>query len=61
MSTLTEETGVDCCPFCGSDMVTVESARAPDEGYQAECALCSACGPLSESILITIQAWNERS
>lgn len=50
-----------CCPFCDCDIITVESARAPDEGYQAECALCSACGPLCESLSTAVEAWNERA
>lgn len=48
------------CPFCGSEYVEVESARAPDEGFQVQCTLCEACGPLSASHSAAVEAWNER-
>jgi Lar family restriction alleviation protein len=55
-----EEDQLMDCPFCGSTVMSIESARAPDEGYQVECAMCNACGPLTESPSTAVQAWNER-
>jgi cytochrome c5 len=49
-----------CCPFCDCDVITVDSARAPDEGYQATCTVCHACGPLEVTEAEAIEAWNER-
>jgi Lar family restriction alleviation protein len=49
------------CPFCGSFVSSVEAARAPDEGFQVECAMCDACGPLADSQEEAVEAWNDRA
>lgn len=48
------------CPFCGSDEIFIESARAPDEGSVAVCGLCNGTGPNCETEQGAIRAWNDR-
>lgn len=49
------------CPFCGSDTVDIEDARAPDEGLFVCCGLCQAQGPPCESRFNAAMLWNDRT
>jgi hypothetical protein len=45
------------CPFCGAGDMTIEDARAPDDGLFVYCHLCLAQGPLHESRLTAALGW----
>lgn len=49
------------CPFCGAGDMTIEDARAPDDGLFVYCHLCLAQGPLHESRLTAALGWNDRT
>lgn len=47
-----ESTEIDVlvdCPFCGSDMITVENTHSPY--YSAKCLACDAEGPTSPRVV----------
>lgn len=49
------------CPFCGNEDLSIEDARAPDDGLMVYCHGCIAQGPLCESRFNAAMKWNERS
>jgi len=57
---MTKEHHFDGCPFCKGDVVSVVSAHPPDRGYQAQCSMCLARGPLSTTPESAAIGWNER-
>jgi len=48
------------CPFCGSEDLSIEDARAPDDGKMVYCHGCIAQGPLCESRFNAAMTWNKR-
>lgn len=48
------------CPFCGC--TEAEPVQDPEtDDWRVECAECNSTGPLSDTRLSSIRAWDERS
>lgn len=48
---------VDQCPFCGEEHILINEADV--SGYAVYCSSCLAAGPVKESIMESIGAWNK--
>lgn len=48
------------CPFCGDEDLSIQDARAPDDGLMVYCHGCLSQGPLCESRFTAAMTWNER-
>ena len=48
---------VDQCPFCGETQIEIHEADV--SRYVVDCPTCLATGPIKDSIMGSIGAWNK--
>lgn len=51
-------TTIYCCPFCGHEDVEIDEIGMSE--YAVDCPECRAIGPIRDTVMEAIGAWNDR-